>query len=74
MLEVIHVATVAWQAVSQDTILNCFHHAELKKKRTACETETIVEESKNLNPVTKDFSYLMQILEKYVLLSEKSHF
>ena len=33
MLEVIHVATVAWQAVSQDTILNCFHHAELKKKQ-----------------------------------------
>lgn len=33
VLEAIHIANASWQAVSQDTISNCFHHAGFLKKK-----------------------------------------
>lgn len=73
VLQAIHIANAAWQAVSQDTISNCFRHAGFSKKQ-AFETEPSVEGSRKLSTETEDFDYLMQALRKHVLLPENLTF
>ena len=61
VLEAIHIANTAWEAVSQDAISSYFSHVGFwGKKITACKTEPSVEESRKLNSEIGDICHLME--------------